>query len=172
MFVLVMGVTGAGKTTIGALLAERLGFRFIDADEFHSETNRVRLSQGVPLTESDREPWLRALRAAINRHTQDGESVVLACSALKAAYRDVLLNGLDARAAVVYLRATKALIAERLQSRHGHFASPALLESQLETLQEPTDVCVVDTGCSVPQAVERILLYLAAVNLAVHPPSA
>lgn len=160
MFILVMGVMGAGKTTVGMQLARSLSFEFLDADDFHSSANRARLSRGQPLTDEDRAPWLETLRAAVERTNANRKGIVLACSALKAAYRDVLLG--DGRnTLVVYLRADEPLLAARLMNRTGHFASPGLLQSQLATLEEPDDALSFDAALPVSHIVRHVVARIA-----------
>lgn len=134
--VVVMGVSGCGKSTFGRLLAERLSATFIDADDFHSPANVARMQAGIPLTDADRAPWLAALSARLAAAQAAGEQVVLACSALKRAYRDKLREGAPALA-LVHLTGSPALLAERLNARREHYMSPALLASQLATLEAP-----------------------------------
>jgi len=134
---IVMGVSGSGKTTVGEKLAKRLGWPYEDADQFHPASNVAKMSAGHPLTDEDRWPWLKAIAAEIDRVLGAGGSVVIGCSALKRAYRDVLLhNRTDIR--LVYLEGTQALIADRLGRRKGHFMPPGLLTSQFNTLEPPT----------------------------------
>ncbi len=140
-----MGVSGAGKTTVGHLLAATLGFAFADADAFHTEANRSKMARGVPLDDADRAPWLEALAAAIDTWLRDDRSVVLACSALKRSYRALLLRD-PGRVRLVYLRGSPELLLRRLEQRSGHFATGALLESQLATLEEPEDALTVDVA--------------------------
>ncbi|WP_261991950.1 gluconokinase [Streptomyces sp. MS191] len=134
--VLVVGVSGAGKSTVGRLLAERLGWTYRDADEFHSEANRTKMAAGHALTDSDRAPWLEAIGEWMDRAAAAGERAVVACSALKRAYRDTLLAG-RADALLVYLHGTPDLLRSRLAARDGHFFPADLLDSQLADLQEP-----------------------------------
>lgn len=141
MIVVVMGVAGAGKTTIGKLLAGQLGWMFVDADDFHSAANIEKIRQGGALGESDREPWLEAIRMAELRWTSERRNVVLACSALRNAYREKLDIGAEVR--FVYLKASRELTSQRLLSRRGHFASPLLVASQFDTLEEPHDAIAV-----------------------------
>ncbi len=131
-----MGVSGAGKTTIAAMLAMRLGWAFEDADWFHPPANVEKMHSGKPLTDEDRWPWLRAIAEFIGRTQTAGEHAVIACSALKRAYRDVLI-GSRRGVRLVYLKGERSLIARRMALRHGHFMPPALLESQFATLEEP-----------------------------------
>ncbi len=134
--VLVVGVAGSGKSTVGRLLAERLGWSYRDADEFHSEANRAKMAAGRPLTDGDRRPWLEAIGAWMDRALASGEQAVVTCSALKRAYRDRLLTGRP-DVLLVYLHGSRELLASRLAGRDGHFFPAALLDSQLAVLQEP-----------------------------------
>ena len=136
MIVIVMGVSGAGKSTVASLLARRRGWRFVEVDDFHPPANIQKMSAGVSLDETDRMPWLTALAAAIDGLRADGLSAAVACSALKSAYRRQLMDGRSGMR-LVYLRGDAALIRPRLESRQGHFAPPDLLQSQLVTLEEP-----------------------------------
>ncbi|WP_407178726.1 gluconokinase [Bradyrhizobium sp. STM 3562] len=132
----VMGVSGSGKSTIGQALAARLGWRFEDGDAFHPPSNVAKMSAGQPLTDEDRWPWLRAIAAEIDRASAAGERVVIACSALRRAYRDTLVHGrTDVR--IVYLNGTEPVIARRLGRRKGHFMPAGLLASQFATLEPP-----------------------------------
>jgi len=134
LVLIVMGVVGAGKTTVGTLLAHKLGWHFADADDFHSPKNKEKISRGVPLSDADRAPWLSAMRSAILQWTAAGENVVLACSALKRTYRNELRAG---RVTFIFLKGSYAMLLERLRLRHGHFADEKILASQFETLEEP-----------------------------------
>jgi gluconokinase len=156
MIILVMGVCGAGKTTVGRLLAAALSFEFADADAFHPEANRVKMARGVPLDDDDRAPWLRALASSIDVWLLERRDVVLACSALKRSYRAMLLRDRE-RTRLVYLRGSPELIRERLDRRVGHFADSALLESQLAALEEPDDALIVDVAAP-PEAIVQTLL--------------
>ena len=132
----VMGVSGSGKSTIADALAKRLGWRYEDGDKFHPASNVAKMSAGQPLTDEDRWPWLQAIADEIDRTCKTGERVVVACSALKRAYRDILVPGRkDVR--FVFLDGTEALIAGRLAARKGHFMPPGLLASQFKTLEPP-----------------------------------
>jgi gluconokinase len=134
---IVMGVSGSGKTTIGERLAGRIGWRYEDADTFHPASNVAKMSAGQPLTDEDRWPWLRAIADEIDRAVAAGERVVIGCSALRRVYRDLLVHGRsDTR--IVYLDGTHDLIAGRLGERKGHFMPPGLLTSQFRTLEPPT----------------------------------
>jgi carbohydrate kinase (thermoresistant glucokinase family) len=136
MIVIVMGVSGVGKSTVGRRLAQELGFEFADADDFHPPSNVRKMARNIPLTDADRWPWLRRMARQIARWRREGLDVVLACSALKLSYRHLLTGGqLDVR--LVYLRGDREIIRERLQMRRGHFMLPGLLESQLTTLEPP-----------------------------------
>ena len=135
MVVIIFGVSGAGKTTIGQLLAEEFGWRFYEADDFHSQANTDKMRQGVPLTDEDRWPWLESLRQVIKRCLAAGENAVLACSALKEAYRRRLRLNADVK--LVFLRGDYELIANQLRQRRGHFMNPVSLQSQFADLEEP-----------------------------------
>lgn len=143
MVVLVMGVSGSGKTTVGELLAERLGCEFADADDYHPPANVEKMRAGVALTDADRSPWLDLLRDLIRDRLAAGDDLVLACSALRAAYRDRLLAA-DDRVAIVYLKGDHELIRLRLANRAGHYMDSRLLDSQFATLEEPDDALVFD----------------------------
>jgi gluconokinase len=129
-----MGVSGSGKTTIGRLLADTLGGAFVDADDLHTMANRAKMSAGVPLTDDDRWPWLESVGAAIRAETQVGRSIVLACSALKRAYRERIAAAADG-VTFIHLTGTEDVLATRMRERPGHFMPPALLMSQLEILE-------------------------------------
>lgn len=153
--IIVMGVEGSGKTTIGRKLAGALGCQFYDADDFHSPQARSKMAAGVALTDDDRRPWLQALRGLVAEHLHTGVRMVLACSALKASYREMLT--LDpARTVFVYLRGDIALIRQRLRDRSGHYAGVSLLASQFETLEEPRDALIVDIADTPEHIVESI----------------
>jgi gluconokinase len=154
LIVVVMGVTGSGKTTIGELLATRMGWEFVDADQFHPAANVQKMAQGVGLTDADREPWLSALRDAIVRWLASEKNVVLACSALKRSYREKLCIGGEVR--LVFLRGTYEAIASRLRDRHGHFATEAILADQFAKLEEPQDAIAVDIRLSPHEIVAEI----------------
>jgi gluconokinase len=154
MVVIVMGVTGAGKTTIGCLLAEQLGWQFADADDFHPVANVEKMRHGIPLTDEDRRPWLERLRAEIDGWLSSNKNVVLACSALKRRYRQQLEAGPQVR--FVYLKGSAALIAERLRARHGHFAGEAILAGQFADLEEPGDALTVDISATPEEIVAEI----------------
>jgi len=157
MVVIIFGVSGAGKTTIGQALAEELGWRFYEADDFHSQANIDKMRQGVPLTNEDRWPWLESLRQLIKRCLAADENAVLACSALKGAYRRHLRVSDNVK--LVFLRGNYELIANQLRQRHGHFMNPALLQSQFADLEEPQateHAVVIDLGRSPRELVQEI----------------
>ncbi len=159
MFVVLMGVAGSGKTTIGHALAAQLGWKFYDADEFHPPANVAKMARGVPLDDADRLPWLESLRGLVCSALARGESAVLACSALKAHYRAYLL--LDERVKLVYLKGNFDLIQERLAGRRGHFMSAAMLESQFAALEEPAREFHLDISATPDEIVRAIRLRLA-----------
>jgi len=154
MIVIVMGVVGAGKTTVGRMLAEQLGWEFADADDFHPKANIEKIRHGISLTDADREPWLESIRSSIVQWIKNGQNVVLACSALKRSYREKLHVGPEVR--FVYLKGSPALIAERLSTRHGHFANEQILAGQFHDLQEPRDAVTVEISTPPDQIVEKI----------------
>ena len=155
MVLIIMGVTGAGKTTIGRALATSLGWEFHDGDDLHSETNKLKMHRGIALDDSDRAPWLSAIRKLIESMLSERRNGVVACSALKQSYRDELL--VDPKLVkVVYLKGSKQLLAERLRKRSGHFMNPELLQSQLDTLEEPREAVVVDVSAPPETVVNEI----------------
>ncbi len=151
-----MGVSGSGKTTVGQLLASQLGWQFADADDYHPAANIEKMQHGIPLTDTERAPWLEALRALMSRWIAEKTNVVLACSALKRAYRRSLQLAPEIR--IVYLKGTPQLFQQRLRERVGHFMKEGMLESQLATLEEPEDegVVVVDAARSPAEIVADI----------------
>jgi gluconokinase len=161
MIVIVMGTTGSGKTTIGSLLAKRMGWEFVDADDFHPPSNVEKMKHGIPLTDADREPWLKALHDKILEWTAEKRSVVLACSALKQSYRDELRASSDVK--FVYLKGSYQLFSERVLARKGHFAKQDLLASQFATLEEPTDAITVDAAPPPEQIVSELRRQLGFV---------
>jgi gluconokinase len=154
MIVIVMGVTGAGKTTIGLLLAAHLGWKFADADDFHPPSNVEKMRHGIPLDDDDRQPWLQQLHTTITNWISEGRNVVLACSALKRCYRQELDGGPEVR--FVYLKGSPALITQRLHARHGHFAGEQILAGQFADLEEPETAVVVDIGATPEQIVADV----------------
>lgn len=136
--IILMGVSGCGKTTVATHLAGRLKLPILEGDNFHPKSNVEKMSQGTPLNDDDRKPWLRAIAAAIDEARARGEHVVVTCSALKRKYRELLVDG-RVDVTFVYLKGSRTLIADRLRRRAGHFMPLALLDSQFATLQEPSD---------------------------------
>jgi gluconokinase len=136
VILIVAGISGSGKTTIGALLAGRLRWRFVDADTFHPEANVAKMRAGIPLTDADREPWLRAITAWLDERIAAGQSGVVTCSALKRSYRDRLLDGRP-EATMIFLEVSREVLEHRLTSRSDHFFPKQLLDSQLDTLEAP-----------------------------------
>jgi gluconokinase len=151
MVVIVMGVVGAGKTTIGRLLAEQLGWQFADADDFHPASNVEKIRHGIALNDADREPWLASLRLRVSEWIAEDVNAVLACSALKQSYRRDLQVGPEVH--FVYLKGSPKLIAERLRARQGHFANEQILASQFVDLEEPESALIVD----IAESPERIV---------------
>jgi carbohydrate kinase (thermoresistant glucokinase family) len=154
MTVLLMGVCGCGKSTIGRALAAELDWPFLDADTLHPEANVAKMASGIPLTDEDRWPWFDRVVAEMRRHATAGTHVVVACSALRQAYRDRLATGGSVR--FVYLKGDAETIAPRLATRKGHFMPPSLLASQFATLEEPGDAIVVDIAQPVAAQVAAI----------------
>jgi carbohydrate kinase (thermoresistant glucokinase family) len=163
MIVLVTGVAGAGKSTVGAELAKRLGWLFIEGDALHSEDNIARMARGEPLTEADRAPWLALLRCRIEEHLERGVPAVIATSALRKSYRETLKAG-DARILLVFLDADPEVARSRLQQRRGHFFRPELLDSQYETLEWPYDALKLPADLPVATLVDRIIEHIAAYH--------
>ncbi len=159
----VMGVSGSGKSTIAKALAETIGWRFEDGDSFHPTANVEKMKAGHPLNDDDRRPWLQAIADEIDRVGAAGEKVVIACSALKRAYRDILVHGRD-DVVIVYLDGSRELIAARLKQRKGHFMPAGLLDSQFDTLEPPRadeHPLVVSIDASVTEIVDDIAAKLA-----------
>ena len=156
MIIVIFGVSGAGKTTIGTLLAKDLGWKFYDADNFHSAANVSKMSSGVPLTDKDRQDWLATLRELITETLGKNENAVLACSALKRSYRNLLFVNKNVKG--VLLHADFATIKERMQTRGGHFMNPSLLKSQFDTLEfsESEDIFVADATKSPAKLITKI----------------
>jgi gluconokinase len=142
VIVLLMGVSGAGKTTIGQLLASEQGWEFVDGDDYHPPKNVEKMRTGTPLTDADRSPWLETLRALIEDRIAKKENMILACSALKQSYRRILQVTPEVK--TVYLKGTAEILRQRLRARHGHYMSERMLDSQLETLEPPDDAMVVN----------------------------
>jgi gluconokinase len=162
MIVVIMGPAGAGKTTYGRLLAAKLGWQFVDADDYHSPANIEKLHKGIGLTEADRAPWLAALRADIGSWVAEKRDVVLACSALKRRYRETLRAGDFVR--LVYLRGTREVLQARLRARLGHFVPAAIIDSQLAELEEPA----ADEGIptvAIDQPLDAVLAQLTGAVL-------
>jgi gluconokinase len=154
MIVIIMGVAGSGKTTIGTQLAITLNWMFYDADNFHSKENREKMRNGIPLTDEDRKEWLEKLRGLIGSYLEKKQNMILACSALKESYRQTLQINEAVR--FVYLRGTYEQIEERMEKRKGHYMKPDMLKSQFEILQEPENALTVDIFMTPKEIVERI----------------
>ena len=162
MVLVLMGVVGSGKTTVGKLLAHELGWKFADADDFHPRANVDKIRRGIPLDDCDRVPWLSALHDAIEQWNESQQNVVLACSALKQSYRNKLRAG---SVHFVYLKGSQQLIASRLRSRQGHFASESILASQFADIEEP------EPGDAITVAVDQTPEAIAAkIRAQLKPP--
>jgi len=159
MFVIVMGVAGAGKTTIGRQLAAALGWPFYDADDFHSQESVAKMAAGMPLAESDRGPWLRQLAALIASETGKAADGVLACSALRKAHREMIRAA--GNVTFVYLKADRDLIAARMAARRGHYMAAELIDSQFEALEEPENALTIPANLTPDEIVSLICSELA-----------
>jgi gluconokinase len=155
-FFIVMGVSGCGKSSVGKALAERLGWDFYDADDFHPPENVAKMANGIPLDDSDRTPWLTSLHELISSSLKADKPGVLACSALKERYRQQLLKDND-NVQFVYLKGSYDLIWSRMSNRQDHYMKPQMLKSQFETLEEPTNALTMDISKSVDEIVGDIL---------------
>jgi gluconokinase len=158
MILVLMGVTGSGKTTIGKLLAAETGWRFADADDFHSEANKAKMHAGIPLTDQDRQPWLATLHQLLLGWYEGGTSGILGCSALRASYRDILtpqIPPLNIR--FILLEVSRSVLEDRLRARKNHYMSPELLQSQLDTLEVTPDLTRVNAEGSPAKIVQEIL---------------
>jgi gluconokinase len=154
--VVLMGVSGSGKTTVGQLLASELGWQFADGDDYHSAANIEKMRNGVPLTDTERAPWLAALRELIAGWVEEKKNAVLACSALKRKYREILQVGPEVQ--IVYIKGTPQLLQQRLRERVGHYMKEWMLDSQLETLEEPEagEALILDADCSPSEIVTEV----------------
>ncbi|MCY3974896.1 MAG: gluconokinase [Simkaniaceae bacterium] len=157
--IIIIGVAGSGKTSVGTLLAKELGWTFHDADLFHPPANREKMTRGLPLTDEDRKPWLETLATLVARHVEREEPMVLACSALKRAYRRILAK--DSVILFVYLKSSPETASSRLHKRTGHFFHADLLESQFRTLEEPTEEeggCITVESAAPKEAILRTII--------------
>jgi gluconokinase len=159
MVILLMGVSGSGKTTIGQMLSGQLNWPFIDGDSLHSAGNIAKMAAGIPLTDDDRAPWLQSIHAVIERWQAQNKNGIVASSALKEQYRQILLTSSETK--LVYLRGSYDLIYSRMQHRPGHYMKPEMLQSQFATLEDPKDAIVVDISLSAEQIVSTIRQKLA-----------
>jgi gluconokinase len=153
---LIMGVSGSGKTTVGKALAQRLGWDFFDADDFHPPENIAKMATGIPLSDADRVPWLASLHNLISSTLNSNHHPILACSALKEKYRAQLLDGLD-EIGIIYLKGTYDLIWSRMSTRQGHYMRPEMLQSQFTALEEPRNCFVLDISTSPEAIVDKIV---------------
>ena len=155
MLLLLMGVTASGKTTVGHLLRDRLGWPFYDGDDFHPPANIEKMKHGIPLTDTDRTPWLVNIHVQLVQLATEGKNAVLACSALKQSYRDTLSAGLDFR--IVYLRGTYEQMRQHILARHGHFAGESILAGQFADLEEPRDALAIDVAGTPAEIANRAI---------------
>ncbi|WOD40979.1 gluconokinase [Nodosilinea sp. E11] len=165
--IILTGVSGAGKTTVGKLLAQRLNSPFLDGDDFHSPDNIAKMERGESLTDADRAPWVESLQECIETLLDNGQGAVVACSALKAAYREQLGGDRD-RVKFVLLKGSYDLIQQRLKQRQGHFMDDTLLDSQFDALEAPADSLVVDVAPA-PEAIVQTIVDCLNVTPAAHP---
>jgi gluconokinase len=154
MVIVLMGVSGSGKTTVGRLLSEELGWKYYEGDDFHPSANIEKMRSGIPLDDTDRRPWLETLRGLIRNCLEQDDSAILACSALKESYREFLL--VDERVVLIYLKGDYEVIQQRLSARRGHFMNPNLLASQFAALEEPKAGMQVDVSLSPGEIVKCI----------------
>jgi gluconokinase len=161
-FLIVMGVSGSGKTSVGKALAEHLRWEFYDADDFHPPENVVKMARGIPLDDSDRAPWLAALHDLISSSLRQNKSGVLACSALKERYRQQLMNGNEG-VQLVYLKGSYDLIWSRMATRTDHYMKPHMLQSQIDALEEPPNALTVDISLSVEEISQFVIKQIESI---------
>lgn len=161
MFYIIFGVSGTGKSTIGKLLSDRTGWAFYDADDFHPPANIHKMNRGIPLTDSDRLPWLQELQQLITDTLNSNNQAILACSALKLKYRQILCNNRPNQVVFIYLRGDYDCIQSRIKQRKGHFMNSNLLQSQFDILEEPEVALIVDVNLSPEAIVEEILTQIS-----------
>jgi gluconokinase len=155
-FFILMGVSGCGKTSVGRLLAERLGWNFYDADDFHPSANIAKMAAGIPLDDDDRLPWLSSLHDLISACRVENRPGVLACSALKERYRQILLDG-NPNVQIVHLKGSFDLIQSRMMTRAGHYMKPSMLQSQFDALEAPVDALTLDISMPMDEMVAVIM---------------
>lgn len=158
---MIMGVSGSGKTSVGKALSDKLGWQFKDADDYHPMVNKEKMRQGFPLNDQDREPWLQILRAKILSWSQDKIPTILACSALKQSYREILAE--KSPVTFVYLKTERDVLQKRLESRSHEYMNPALLDSQLSTMEEPDEALVIDGNLPIDEILVSIVQALGLV---------
>jgi gluconokinase len=161
-FIIVMGVSGSGKTSVGKVLAEHLKWDFYDADDFHPPENVAKMASGIPLDDSDRAPWLAALHDLISSSLRQNKSGVLACSALKERYRQKLMNGSEG-VQLVYLKGSYDLIWSRMATRPDHYMQPQMLQSQFDALEEPSNALTVDISLSVEEIAQFVIKQIESI---------
>lgn len=157
-FFIVMGVSGSGKTAVGKSLAQKLGWDFFDADDFHPPENVAKMKNGIPLDDSDRAPWLDSLHELVSSSLKKNHPAVLACSALKERYRQQLIAGNEG-VKIVYLKGSYKLIASRMEKRTDHYMKPSMLKSQFDALEEPLNALTINIENSIAEIVQEILIY-------------
>jgi gluconokinase len=159
--IILMGVAGSGKTAVGSRVAKRLGWLFLDADDFHPPANVEKMKRGIAMDDNDRAPWLERMHSELRRQIREGHSVLLACSALKDSYREMLKDHLP-EVRFVFLDVDRSTLLERLQKRQAHFFPKELLDSQLATLESPRDAFVVDANGPIEEVVTTIVAAISA----------
>jgi gluconokinase len=162
MIIVIMGVAGSGKTTIGKLLSKKFGYKYYEGDDYHPHKNVAKMSNGIPLNDEDRLPWLLSLRKIIQENLEDGRGTVITCSALKQSYREILKY--DNRVKFVYLKGDFDTINNRMQQRKEHFMKPEMLKSQFDALEEPTDAITIEVNMSTEEIVNEIIKRLEELN--------
>ncbi|SFU74931.1 6-phosphogluconate dehydrogenase/gluconokinase [Pustulibacterium marinum] len=157
---IVMGVSASGKTTIAKKLSEQLKIKYIEADDYHSDANKEKMSNGIPLNDEDRLPWLEALHQVALEHIQDKTSAVMTCSALKEKYRKILTESIEENVQFIFLKGSYELIYDRIAYRKNHFMVASLLKSQFDTLEEPNNAIVVDVSGSIEENMNELMQQL------------
>lgn len=160
MVYIVMGVSASGKSTIAKMLSRKLKIKYIEADDFHSDANKDKMRNAIPLTDEDRFPWLHSLHLEVLKFIKKDESVVLACSALKQSYRKILSNGMESQVQLIYLKGSFDVLYNRIKNRKGHYMPPELLQSQFDTLEEPEDAITASVDGTPKETLTHILKQL------------
>ena len=157
---MIMGVAGCGKTTVGTMLAKQIHAAFIDADDYHPQINISKMKQGIPLTDDDRLPWLKTLSEIIRKYLSRGETLILACSALKSKYREILLNGSSLGVRFIYIKCKAETAKRRIEQREGHFTPSSIVDSQFADLEEPRLALTVNGENPIESIVEEAVRWI------------